>query len=280
VVSDFEEIPILPLVLGEDYDYMLSKLSPIQGLADLNISHYQLETDLNSVLSLCMTPILLTTGGAIKSHSGRQVSENTTLLSDNVTSNINSYSNMVDGHRLTASASTVISTDKSKTEVDAKYVQPSAESIELAFTQLKEFQAGMRNYGVDIAAPDKDILATTKIIDNENINNVIKGHISEVTNLLYKISDLYMNFYNKEYTGEVIVDYNFGEKELTSEQKDIIKMLYDTGALADEFIYTSILQPRFPTLKNVEWDEAKASTNGNELPNTVATDLTAIFNPS
>lgn len=268
--SDFNEIPILPLVLGEELDPLLAILSPVQGLADLDMKLYNAESLQTGAISLCLTPILFVAGATTRKLPYRRVDEDTDLT-DNSTRNIvsNSYDYINRNSRLKTSSSTVIETSKSASEVSMEYKQPNSAPIELSFKQISEIKAAMRTYGIDISASNENDLATTKIIDNDRITNMLKGFISEIENLIEKISKLYMNFYNKNYDDKATIDYNFDRKELTTQQIQLIELLLNNGSMSSEHLYEKVLRPRFKEFSDLSWDDILESINNENLNVTV-----------
>lgn len=268
--SDFDEIPILPIVLGEEFDSVLAQLSPVQGLADLNMKLYNSESLQSGAISLCLTPILFIAGASIREQTYKRVDEDTDLSDSNTYKTVsNSYDYVNRDSRLKESSSTVIDTPKSANEVSMDYKQPDSDPIELSFRQIEEIKASMRTYGIDLSASNENDLATTKIIDNERITNMLKGFISEIENLLEKILNLYMNFYNKEYDDEVIIEYDFDRKELTQQQLDLIKLLLETDGMSAQFLYEKVLRPRFKEFNELTQDDILESINNQNLNVTV-----------
>ena len=219
-----KRIPVVPFLPGPEVGVMLS-FPPAVRLANLTKAYYNSWSLQQNFGVIARTPLFTVIGATVKEvfHS---------LMS-------------------------VFSLDKSKQEVEAKYVEPTSVGAEFGWKDLEKIENAFRYWGVDLERQNGTVLATTKIIDNNRMVEKVRSWSGELEKTLQNTLVVCEDYYGEKFPGNgVSVGTEYGVPSLTNEQVQLIKLVSDAQGIGGEQLF-DLLKIYVPQLGDATWEDVQ-----------------------
>lgn len=235
VTLSIKNIPVIPFLPGPEMGIMLS-YPPAARLANLTKAYYNSWSLQQNFGVIARTPLFTVIGATVK--------------------------------EVFHSLASVFSLDKSKQEVEAKYVEPTSVGSEFGWKDLEKIENAFRYWGVDLERQNGTVLATTKIIDNNRMVEKVRSWSGELEKTLQNALVIYEDYYGESFPDNGIsVGTEYGVPSLTNEQVQLIKLVSDAQGVGGEQLL-ELLKTYVPQLGDVTWEEVQEGLIQTDQTNT------------
>jgi hypothetical protein len=187
---DIERIPIVTFYA--DRQGLMFGKSPIEDLADLNIAHWQSNSDQNNILTVSRFPILAASG-ITKEESKIALGPRVLLYSANQ-------------------------------EAKFYYVEHKAASIGAGRQNLLDLEEQMAEYGADfLRKRPGNVTATARALDSAEATSPLQDAAWRFNDALEQAMDLMAEWLGVEEVGTLTVPVDFGPEDVHREDLDAVK---------------------------------------------------------
>jgi hypothetical protein len=188
---DISEIPIVTFYA--DREDLLTGKPPLEGLIDLNISHWQSKSDQVNVLTVARFPVLAASG-IREEESNVKVGPRVLLWSTNP-------------------------------EAKFYYVEHSGKAIAAGRQDLLDIEEAMAEYGADMLKKRSpgDVTATARALDSAEATSPLQDAVIRFNDALEQAMALTAEYLGIDELPEITVPVDFGPEEIVSGDLDALK---------------------------------------------------------
>lgn len=195
-------VPVHPLNLAKQENNMFLTRPPLEGLAYMNLEHFQIRTDQRRALSVASFPILMTRGVELK------------------------------GGTVTIGPMHSFAFEDEK--ADMKWVESQGVHLKAGDTEIKNLENDIRTFGLAFENPGMYATATGRSIDASDAVAPIIRWAYRMRDALNMVLYYHAKWRKLENGGTVNVDVSFIQNMLTIESLKLLVEAYKEGALSPE----------------------------------------------
>ena len=226
VMLSIKSIPVIPFLPGSEVGLMLS-YPPAARLAHMTMAYYNSWSLQQNFGVIARTPLLTVIGATVK--------------------------------EVLHSLASVFSLDGHKSDIEARYVEPTSVGAEFGWKDLEKIENAFRYWGVELERQNGTVLATTKTIDNNRVVEKVRAWSGELEKSLQRVLEVYEDYYQETFPDNgVSVGTEYGVPSLTNEQVQLIKLVSDAQGIGGEQLL-ELLKIYVPQLNDVSWEDVQDS---------------------
>jgi len=207
----------------------------LDDLADVNIAHWQSQSDQRNILHVARVPILFGKG-------------------------------IPDDKTITVSTSTA--TLVSDPQADLKWVEHSGQAIGAGRQDLKDLEFQMEAYGLQLLAAKGNQSATGEALDAKKETSTLSMTADALQDALEQAM-IYMGMYAGEAGADVHVNKDFGISGLTSQELQVMLQAVNTGNMSRETFLREMVRRGFIAEIDPADEAERIDTEGSNMADPV-----------
>lgn len=202
-VTTLREIPVSPVYINRT-DFM-SGAPPLEGLAEINVTHWQSGSDQRNILHVARVPILFGAG-------------------------------LADTEDLVVGAASMFRA--SRPDATLAYVEHSGKAIEAGRADLKDLELQMQVMGLQLLIPTPGQTATGEIRDDAKENSPLTMMVTALQDALESAFGFMAQFLKEKSGGSIGVNKDFGVKAGAGADLQLLLDMAKAGKLSLETLWS------------------------------------------